>query len=75
MIKEGHRIAAELGFVYSIVLDSEYYYPRFGYVPADTFGIKAPFNVPRRNFMVCKLKEVAPEVCGVMRYAEEFGIE
>ena len=35
LIKEGHRIAAELGFPYSVVLGSENYYPRSGYTPAD----------------------------------------
>ncbi len=24
------------------------------YLPADTFGITAPFDVPRKNYMVCK---------------------
>lgn len=74
LIREGHRIAEELGFAYSIVLGSENYYPRFGYVPADTFGIQAPFDVPRENFMACKLKADKQEVCGIMRYAREFGI-
>ena len=74
LIKEGHRIAAELGFAYSVVLGSEKYYPKMGYVPADLLGIKAPFDVPRENFMVCKLKEDALPVCGMMQYAAEFGI-
>ena len=59
LIKEGHRIARELNYGYSIVLGSEKYYPRVGYVPADLFGIKAPFDVPRENFMAYKLKDDA----------------
>ena len=74
LITEGHRIAANLGFAYSVVLGSENYYPKFGYVSADTIGIQAPFDVPRENFMVYKLRKDAPEACGVMRYAGEFGI-
>lgn len=74
LIREGHRIANELGYGYSIVLGSETYYPRAGYLPADTFGIKAPFDVPRENFMACKLSEDAPAVHGTVRYAKEFGI-
>ena len=74
LVKEGHRIAADLGFAYSVVLGSENYYPKFGYVPADTVGIQAPFDVPKKNFMAYKLREDAPEACGVMRYAGEFGI-
>lgn len=74
LIREGHRIARELGYGYSIVLGSETYYPRAGYLPADAFGIKAPFDVPGENFMACKLIESAPAVCGTVRYAKEFEI-
>lgn len=75
LIREGHRIAGELGYGWSIVLGSETYYPRVGYLPADVFGIKAPFDVPRENFMACKLSEGAPAVHGTVRYAKEFGID
>lgn len=75
LIQEGHRVARELNYGYSIVLGSEKYYPRAGYLPADTFGIRAPFDVPRENFMACKLIESAPAVRGTVRYAREFGIE
>ena len=74
LIREGHRIARELHYGYSIVLGSETYYPRAGYLPADTFGIKAPFDVPRENFMACRLSKDAPAVHGIVRYAEEFGL-
>lgn len=74
LMLEGHKSARELGYGYAVVLGSEKYYPRAGYVPADVFGIKAPFDVPRENFMALKLAENADNVHGVMRYAEEFGI-
>ncbi|MEZ3503830.1 MAG: N-acetyltransferase [Lachnospiraceae bacterium] len=75
LIKEGHSIADKLGYEYSIVLGSEKYYPKAGYVPADSFGIKPPFDVPNENFMAYKIKENASDICGVIKYAEEFGIE
>lgn len=75
LIQEGHRIARELGYGWSIVLGSETYYPRTGYRPADAFGIKAPFDVPRENFMARKLLRGAPDLHGTVRYAKEFGIE
>lgn len=75
LIQEGHRIARALGYGWSIVLGSETYYPRTGYLPADTFGIRAPFDVPRENFMACKLLPGAPDLHGTVRYAKEFGIE
>ena len=74
LIKEGHRIAKELGYKLSVVLGSESYYPRVGYSPADNFGIQAPFEVPRENFMAFKLVENTADIQGTLRYAEEFGI-
>lgn len=75
LIKEGHCIADRLGYEYSVVLGSEKYYPKTGYLPADNFGIRPPFDVSRENFMVCKIKEDAGDICGVIKYAKEFGIE
>ncbi len=74
LIKSGHKIAKDLGYDYSVVLGSERYYPNAGYVPADTFCILPPFDVPRENFMACKLSENATAICGTMQYAKEFGI-
>lgn len=75
LIQEGHRIAKEMGYSYSVVLGSEKYYPRIGYVPADTFGIIPPFDVPRENFMAYRIDENFQKLNGVMEYAKEFGIE
>ena len=75
LITEGHKIARNLGYGYSVVLGSEKYYPRTGYVPADTFGIFAPFEVSRKKFMAYKINENASDVRGTMIYAKEFGIE
>lgn len=75
LIHQGHAVAKELGYHYSIVLGSEDYYPRFGYLPAEAFGIRPPFAVPSKNFMACKISENAPAVLGVVKYAKEFGIE
>lgn len=74
LIKEGHRIARKLGYPYSVVLGSERYYPKAGYLPAEQFGIKPPFDVPCENFMAYKIKEDAPHLQGTMKYAKEFGI-
>lgn len=74
LIRAGHKIAAELGYHYSVVLGSQTYYPRYGYSPAEGFGIQAPFRVPAVNFMAAPLAEDRPEVWGAVEYAEEFGI-
>ena len=74
LIKTGHKIAKELGYNYSIVLGSEKYYPKFGYISAIKYGIKAPFEVPNENFMAIKLKDTEVEIKGTVQYAKEFGI-
>lgn len=72
LIHNGHSIARELGYDYSIVLGSERYYPKFGYVKAYIYGIKPPFNVPLENFMVCDLNGKLGSMDGVVEYAPEF---
>ncbi len=56
------------------MLGSEKYYPKFGYIPAIQYGIKAPFDVPNENFMAIKLNEANTEIKGIVQYAKEFGI-
>ena len=74
LIKEGHIIAKKLGYHYSVVLGSNEYYSKFGYIPAIEYGIKAPFDVPSENFMTIKLNDTSEVVQGIVKYAKEFGI-
>ena len=57
-----------------IVLGSEKYYPKMGYLPAINYGIMPSFEVPSENFMACKLNEKAVNIFGIVEYAKEFGI-
>lgn len=75
LIKEGHRIAKDLGYEYAIVLGSENYYPKVGYVPAEQYGIILPEGMPSANFMAIKLQEEADMLSGVVRYAKEFKLD
>lgn len=74
LIKEGHKLAKVLGYHYSVVLGSDKYYTKFGYIPASKYGIKAPFEVSDENFMAIKLNDTDTEVIGIVKYAKEFGI-
>lgn len=74
LMAEGHRIAKELGFAYSVVLGHAGYYPRAGYRAASHFGIKAPFDVPDENFMALQLDPGAESLHGVIRYDAAFGL-
>ncbi len=74
LIQEGHKRAGELGYSYSVVLGSETYYPKMGYLPAERYGIQSPVDVPKENFMACPLGKGVPNISGVVQYAKEFGI-
>ena len=74
LIQEGNKKAKELGYHYSVVLGSDKYYPKFGYVSAKEYGIVAPFDVPDENFMAIKLNDIDIEIKGIVQYAKEFGI-
>lgn len=74
LIREGHRIAAALGYGYAVVLGSEGYYPRAGYRPARDFSIEPPAGIPERNYMAIRLRPHAKPIRGAVRYAKEFGI-
>lgn len=72
LIRSGHEIAAKMGYEYSVVLGHEKYYPKVGYVPAEQYGIKAPFEVPSENFMAFDLQGNSDKLKGVVEYAKEF---
>ena len=74
LIETGHNIAKNLGYHYSIILGSENYYSKMGYIPAIQYGIKAPFQVPDENFMAIKLNDTNIEIKGTVEYAKEFEI-
>lgn len=75
LIREGHRIAKQLGYDYSVVLGSPAYYPRAGYLPASLYGIESPFEVRDEYFMAFKLRDDAPQVKGVVKYDPAFEID
>ncbi len=73
LIEKGHEIARRLGFKGVVLLGHEGYYPRFGYVPASRFGIKAPWDVPDKNYMALPLvPEGLDSISGTVEYANAF---
>lgn len=74
LIQEGHRIAKELGYPYSLVLGSASYYPRMGYRPAVELGVQVPPGIPWENFMAIPLQEPREALQGGVTYPEEFGM-
>lgn len=73
LIQEAHKKARASGYQSIILLGHETYYPKFGYKPADTFGIELPFDVPKENCMAIELTENALNgVSGIVEYPKEF---
>ncbi|ASZ12731.1 N-acetyltransferase [Chitinophaga pendula] len=75
LITNGLRIATALGHNAVIVMGHEAYYPKFGFIPAEKWQIKAPFEVPESNFMAVELiPHALDHAAGTVEYAREFGI-
>ncbi len=74
LITEGHRIAKQLNYNYSVVLGSNKYYSKSGYILASKYNIKAPFDVEDEFFMAIKLNENAKAIKGIVEYDKVFGI-
>lgn len=74
LIKHGHKTAQQLGYKYSVVLGHPNYYPKAGYVPASTYGIKAPFEVDDESFMAICFDENEDKLNGFIEYDKAFDI-
>ena len=72
LIGEGHKIAKEMGYGYSVVLGSEKYYPKFGFSPSKDLGINSPFKVPSKNFMALSLHHNKEKLNATVEYPKEF---
>jgi predicted N-acetyltransferase YhbS len=55
------------------VLGHPAYYPRFGFEPADRFGVLAPWDVPSEAWMVHPLPAYHPDARGLVTYPAAFG--
>lgn len=75
LVKDGLKKCKELGHKIVVVLGHSNYYPRFGFIPAKTKGIKPPFPVSDESFMVLELTEGALNgIKGVVKYPPQFDV-
>ncbi len=73
LVKRGLADARSLGHGLVIVVGHPDYYPRFGFVRAEPFGIRAPFEVSGEAFMVLELQASALQGCrGEVVYPPQF---
>lgn len=73
LIRVGLTAVAERGCPFVIVLGHADYYPRFGFEPASTRGVRCEWDVPDEAFMLLVLDEARMDgVSGLARYRPEF---
>lgn len=72
LIREGHRVAAALGFTCSAVLGSPFFFGRAGYLPASLYGVKPPKKMPDENFMLFHLSAEREVPKGTVLYDAAF---
>lgn len=74
LIHQGLELALKIGFSVVSVMGHPDYYKKFGFKPANEYGVKAPFEISNEYYM---LLELVPNslngVSGVVKYAPEFG--
>ena len=73
LIEAGNRKIKDAGYPFIIVVGHADYYPRFGFRPANEYGIKSEWDVPDEVFMLVVLNEEKMQgVSGLAKYRLEF---
>ncbi|MGD9485882.1 bifunctional class I SAM-dependent methyltransferase/N-acetyltransferase [Streptomyces sp. TRM70308] len=73
-VRAALEAARAMGENLVLVLGHADYYPRFGFVPASRFGIRAPFEVPDEAMMAMALDDTRPVPSGTIEYPPAFGV-
>ena len=73
LVREGLARCRAAGVEGVVVLGHAEYYPRFGFVPAQQFGLRCEYHVPADVFMALELTHGALRgVSGLVRYHAAF---
>lgn len=56
LVIKGIEVCKTLGYKHVIVLGHPNFYPKFGFIPAKSFGVKPPFPLPDEVFMALELE-------------------
>lgn len=73
LVEAGTRKIQAAGLPFIIVLGHANYYPRFGFQPANSLGIRCEWDVPPEAFMVLILDQAKMHgVSGLAKYRHEF---
>lgn len=72
LVEAGLDICREQEIEYAVVLGDPAYYGRFGFIPAQQFGVKCEYT-EGDAFQVIELRDGAlKRITGLIRYADEF---
>jgi putative acetyltransferase len=73
LVETGNAKLKDAGYPFIAVLGHAGFYPRFGFRPASTFGIRCEWDVPDDVFMVLVLDPAKmQDVRGLAKYRPEF---
>ena len=73
LVEAGNRKLKDAGCPFIMVVGHAHYYPRFGFRPASTHGIKCEWEVPDDVFMLLVLDQGKMQgVSGLAKYRHEF---
>jgi putative acetyltransferase len=76
LVRAGLEECRKRGYAAVVLVGHPKFYPRFGFVPGHTKGLKCEFAVPPEVFMALELNEAAlAGVAGLIRYRPEFSDE
>ena len=76
LVAAGLEACALTGCQVVAVIGHPGYYPRFGFRPGVTYGLRSEFAVPEDVFMIAELTAgVLMGRAGIVRYTEEFRLE
>jgi predicted N-acetyltransferase YhbS len=75
LIAIGLQKATELAYTDVFVFGHEFYFPKFGFVPAARWNIRPPFDAPAEVFMALELVPNALlNVSGIVEFPVEFSL-
>lgn len=75
LLTTGLQNATALGYTDVFVFGHEFYFPKFGFLPAARWNIKPPFDVPAEVFMALELTPNALlNVSGIVEFPIEFSV-
>ncbi len=74
LVREGLEACRRSEHAIVVVVGHPGFYPRFGFYPATSHGIRAPFDVPDEAFMILCLEQpgILEDISGVVRYPSAF---